>query len=79
MFVSYMIVSRNDDKNHLKFTSVCLGRESFDSRSISVKIHSSGNCVHYASCMHVPWVQWNSATVGIEEQWDSENRGYRDK
>ena len=32
IFLFYMIVSRNDDKGHVKFTAVCLGRELFDSR-----------------------------------------------
>lgn len=27
IFLSYMIVSYNDDKGHAKFTVVCLGRE----------------------------------------------------
>jgi len=29
-----MIVWRSDDKGHVKFTVVCLGRESFDSQTM---------------------------------------------
>ena len=32
IFLSYMIVSLNDNKDNVKFTLVCLGRELFGSR-----------------------------------------------
>ena len=32
IFLSYIIVSSNNDKGLVKFTAVCLGRELFDSR-----------------------------------------------
>ena len=69
IFLSYMIASRNDDKSHLKFTLVCLGRESFGSRPIYrsrfTVVETVCNMLVVCTCFGY---SGSRVTLGTEEQ-----------